>query len=56
MLLVFFTWPRSATATHSVALCQQNVNCRDVIMRNEGNGNVAGSHLEPNHISVSTSH
>lgn len=25
MLLVFFTWPRSATVSHSVALCQQCV-------------------------------
>lgn len=32
MLLVFFTWPRSATASHSVAACQQNVN-RSVVIK-----------------------
>lgn len=56
MLLAFFfpTWPRSASASHSVALCQQNVNRHAVIKKKEGgNGNVAGSHLEPNHIRVS---
>lgn len=48
------TWPRSASASHSVALCQQNVNRHAVIKKKEGgNGNVAGSHLEPNHIRVS---
>lgn len=34
MLLVFFTWLRSATASHSVALCQQNVNRSAVVKKN----------------------
>lgn len=33
MLLGFFTWPRSASASLSVVLCQQNVNRRSVIIK-----------------------
>lgn len=37
MLLAFFsTWPRSDSASHSVALCQQNVNRHAVIKKKEG--------------------
>lgn len=36
MLLVFFAWRRSASASHSVAPCQQNVNRRVVIKERGG--------------------
>lgn len=57
MLSAFFlllppTWLRKASVSRLVALCQQNVNHRTVIKKKEG-GVVAGSHLEPNRISVS---
>lgn len=53
MLLVFFTWPRSATVSHSVALCQQCVRRRVVLNKKKrrrekisyGNETVAGRQI-----------